>query len=358
MMRAFGIGMALAIVVGASVAAEDWPEYRGKVRLGVWTETGILDKFPETGLSVTWRTPIKNGYAGPSVAGGRVFVTDSRRTTGNKAVERLVALDEATGRVLWTDEWNADYAGLEMTFAIGPRATPTVDGDRVYALGTMGTLVAADTATGRVIWEKDFIRDFNASIPSWGMSAAPLVDGDRLIAIVGGEPNAKVMALNTFTGQEIWRALSSDWEPGYNAPIIVEAAGVRQLIIWHPRAISALDPVTGKVHWEVPYEVDMGMTIASPVQSGPYLLVSSFYNSSRMLKLDQARPGATLMWKGDNESVQSLINTPVIQGDYIYGVSQGSLGCWELATGRRVWSSRELMSSCYSPPPLKLRRIR
>ena len=194
------------------------------------------------------------------------------------------------------------------------------------------------------------MRDFDASVPSWGMSAAPLVDGDRLIALVGGEPNAKVMAFNKHTGEEMWRALSSDWEPGYNQPTIITHAGVRQLIIWHPRAISSLDPVTGKIYWEVPSEVDMGMTVATPVHSGSHLLVTSFYNGARMLKLDNDKPGASMLWAGKSNSevatdaIHSTISTPVIDGNYIYGVdSHGELRCLELATGKRVWESMALV---------------
>ena len=335
-MRKALLGLLIAGVVaaGARVAAEDWPEWRGRGRLGVWTETGLLEKFPDTGLRVAWRTAIHGGYAGPAVAGGRVFVTDVRRVSGSRMIERAVALDEANGRILWTREWEADYSGLETIFAVGPRATPTVDGNRVYVIGTMGDLLALDVGDGRVLWQKDFVKDFDASVPSWGMTSAPLVDGDRLIAVVGGEPNAKVMAFDKLTGDEIWRALSSDWEPGYNQPIIIEAARTRQLIIWHPRAVSSLNPATGAVYWEVPYEVDLGMTVATPVHSGAYLLVSSFYNSARMLKLDEAAPAAALAWRGDNESISALIATPVIDGKYIYGMSSGELACWELETGK------------------------
>ena len=330
--------------------ADDWPEWRGRGRLGVWNETGIVDTFPAGGLPVRWRTPIHAGYAGPSVSGGRVFVTDSRRIRANRAMERALALDEATGKMLWTHEWEADYTGLQLIYAIGPRATPTVDGDRVYVLGAMGRLAALESSTGRVVWQKDFVRDYNAQVPSWGMASAPLVDGDRLIAVVGGEPNAKVMAFNKFTGDEIWRALSSDWEPGYNQPTIIEAAGARQLIIWHPRAISALDPPSGRILWEVPSEVDMGMTVATPVRSGSFLLVTSFYNGARMLRLDLTRPGAAMLWSGksssevDTDTIHSTISTPVIDGDYIYGIdSHGELRCLELATGRRVWESMALI---------------
>jgi outer membrane protein assembly factor BamB len=342
--------LSAVILTNAESSGDDWPEWRGAGRLGVWNETGILEAFPASGLKPLWRTPIQAGYAGPSVAAGRVFLTDSRRTQANRAIERALAIDERTGAVLWTQEWPADYTGQQLIYAIGPRATPTVDGDRVYVLGAMGRMLALEAATGTIVWQKDFVRDFAASVPSWGMAAAPLVDGDRLIALVGGEPNAKVVAFNKHTGAEVWRALSSDWEPGYNQPIIITHAGVRQLIIWHPRAISSLDPVTGKIYWEVPSEVDMGMTVATPVHSGSHLLVTSFYNGARMLKLDDHRPAAAMLWAGksnsevDTDAIHSTISTPVIDGNYIYGIdSHGELRCLEVATGKRVWESMALV---------------
>ena len=117
-------------------------------RLAVWNETGLVDRFPEAGLTVTWRVPVHAGYSGPAVAGGRVFVTDARRTSGSRVIERALALDEHTGKILWSREWETNYSGLEMTFALGPRATPTVDGDRVYVLGAMGNLLALDVKDG------------------------------------------------------------------------------------------------------------------------------------------------------------------------------------------------------------------
>ena len=354
--RRVHLGAWIAVLLVSAVAgvfAEDWPEWRGKGRLGVWNDSGLLERFPDGGLHETWRTSINAGYSGPSVADGRVFVTDSRRTQVNRAVERALAIDEKTGKILWTKEWETDYTGLQLVYAIGPRATPTVDGDRVYVLGTMGQLFALDVKTGRVLWQKDFVKDFDASIPSWGMTGAPLVDGDRLICLVGGEPNAKVMALNKLTGEEIWRSLSSDWEPGYGQPTIIEAGGVRQLIIWEPRGINGLDPATGKVYWTVAHLVQMGMTIATPIRSGPYLFVTSQYGGAQMMKLDENKPGATRLWRGAGESdrdypspdsLDSVISTPVIDGDYLYGVDgHGQLRCLQLSTGKQVWETRVLL---------------
>ena len=182
--------LACALAFGMAPAhAEDWPEWRGAGRMGVWTETGILERFPDSGLKVRWRTPVRAGYAGPAVAGGRVFVVDAQRSLESMAVvERAVALDEETGAVLWTREWTTDYTGLIFTWAVGPRATPTVDGDRVYVLGAAGILYCLDAETGDVIWRKDYKADYDAELPAWGMAGAPLVDGDLLICLVGGIP--------------------------------------------------------------------------------------------------------------------------------------------------------------------------
>src|SRR5712691_5675340 len=137
----------------AALSAEDWPEWRGKGRVGIWNETGILEKFPEKGLKVLWRTPIKEGYAGPSVADGRVFITDFVRAKGPRGTERVFCLDEKTGRVLWLHEWDADYRGIG--WENGTHATPTVDGDRVYVLGSAGMLLAFNVKTGDILWKKD-----------------------------------------------------------------------------------------------------------------------------------------------------------------------------------------------------------
>jgi outer membrane protein assembly factor BamB len=329
----------------ASLYADDWPEWRGKGRLGVWNESGILDQFPKDGLTIQWRTPINGGFAGPSVADGRVFVTDFTRALNTKGSERILCLDENTGRVLWTQKWDADYIGLMDTYAIGPRATPTVDGDRVYVLGAKGALVCLKVKTGEIVWKHDYVKDYDTQVPTWGMTGAPVVDGDRLIALVGGAGNAKVMAFDKRTGKEIWRALSSEHEePGYAQPIIFEAAGMRQLILWHPLAVVSLDPATGKVNWSQPFKVHNNVNLATPVMHDSRLLISSFYNGS--LLLDLSKPQATKLWQGksdseiDTDGLHSLVSTPVFDGDYIYGVcGYGQFRCLRAKTGERVWES-------------------
>ena len=353
-MRRFAIVtfVAAGVVFGATHAqADDWPQWRGAGRLAVWSETGIVDRFPDSGLKVAWRTPVRSGFAGPAVADGRVFVLDWREDPESRTLdgtERLVALDEETGAVLWTHEWATSYRMLQASYAIGPRATPTVDGDRVYAVGASGALRCVDAASGELIWSRNYIDDYDTSVATWGVASAPLVDGDRLIAIVGGEPDALVVAFDKRTGAELWRAVEVVGEMGYGQPVIYEAGGVRQLIVWHAAALASLDPETGETYWEEPWEVGAGMSVATPVRDGDYLLVSQFYYGSMMMRLDTDRPSASVLWKGasrsempdETDGLHALITTPIVAAGHVYGVgSYGELRGLDARTGERLWMS-------------------
>jgi outer membrane protein assembly factor BamB len=271
-----------------------------------------------------------------------VFVTDFEKGAGSSGTERLLCLDEKTGKVLWTREWNADYRGI--SYGYGPRATPTVDGDRVYVTGASGILHCLNSRTGEVIWRKDYAKDYGTQLPGWGIAGAPLVDGERLVVIAGGRPDALVVALEKTTGKEVWRALAPGEDMGYAQPVIVGTGGARQLIVWHPEAVYSLDPASGKLFWQQPMRVNFGMTVATPVVSEGRLLVSSFYNGSLLLELDGVR--SRVLWKGKSDSeistdgLHAVVNTPVIDGDFIYGIcSYGQFRCLRLSTGERVWET-------------------
>jgi outer membrane protein assembly factor BamB len=353
--------LALSIALtDQAVHADDWPQWLGPQRDGVWRESGIIEKFPEKGPRVRWRTPIGEGYSGPAVADGKVYITDrvlpqgianpdnpfgrKQRVQGK---ERVLCLDEKTGKILWTHEYDCPY---QVSYAAGPRTTPVVQGDRVWTLGTMGDLLCLDTRDGKVIWSKNFPKEYEVDVPMWGFAAHPLLDGDRLICLVGGMGSVAV-AFHKDTGKEIWRALSAG-EPGYAPPMIYDFAGKRQLIIWHPEAVNSLNPETGEVYWKVPFGkmgLKAGLAIPTPRLQGDLLFVTAFYDGPLMLKLDGNKPGASVLWRGNSRSempdktdgLHSIMSTPFIKDGHIYGVcSYGELRCLKLDTGERVWSTR------------------
>lgn len=328
----------------------DWPQWLGPQRDGVWRETGIVEKFPAGGPPVRWRTPIGAGYSGPAVAGGRVYVMDRLlvKQTGqnfNRGVipgnERVLCLNEADGKMLWQHEYDCPY---DISYPAGPRVTPIVQDGKVFTVGSEGNLFCLNADTGKVIWSRNYQRDYNAQSPLWGFSSNPLLDGQKLICLVRG-PGTTVVAFDKDTGKEIWRALSAK-EPGYCPPVIFEAGGKRQLIVWHPEALNSLDPETGKVYWSIPCTARSGMTIATPRRSGDWLFVSSFYNGPLMVRLAADQPAASVVWRGlsqnerNTDKLHAVICTPFLEDGYIYGVcSYGQFRCLKADTGERVWET-------------------
>lgn len=335
-------------ILVAPARGDDWPQWLGPQRDSVWREAGLLDRFPESGLRVQWRAPLGLGYAGPAVAGGKVFVMDyvlrSGKVTNNasgvdrlEGTERVLCLDARTGRTLWKFEYDRPYA---FSFGGGPRCTPTVDGQRVYALGAEGNLSCLDTRTGKLVWSKDFVKEYGATTPFWGVSAHPLVAGDLLYCVVGG-PGSVAVAFDKHTGREVWRALSAE-QQGYCPPTMIEHGGRKQLLIWHGDSLNSLDPDTGKVFWSVPLKPSFGMAIAAPRKLGSYLFASGFGEAGVLLKLDDARPAADVVWRGTaNNAVYSGNATPFLEDGMIYGcdISTGALMGVRLEDGRRLWQT-------------------
>ena len=251
----FRIQLALLAAIGLAGAiarADDWPQWLGPQRDAVWREAGILKEFPAGDLPVRWRTKIGAGYSGPAVANGRVYITDRLLAPGVQnptnqferspvhGVERVLCLDEVDGRIVWRHEYECPYT---VSYPAGPRTTPVVAGDKVYTLGTEGDLLCLNAATGKIVWSRNFKQDYHMNSPVWGFAANPLLDGNKLICLVGGTSNV-VVACDKETGRELWHALSAK-EPGYSSPIIIEVAGKRQLIVWSPEELAALNPATG-----------------------------------------------------------------------------------------------------------------
>jgi len=339
----------LALILGGLSAgmasrcrADEWPQWRGPQRDGVWREDGLIQKFAGAQIALRWKAPVANGYSGPTVAEGRVYVTD--RLVEPKQVERVHCFDWESGGKLWTHSYDCRYE--KVSYQDGPRAAVSIDEGRAFALGTMGHLHCLDAATGDVLWARDLNREYRIVMPIWGIAASPLVDGDRVIVQIGGSDGACIVAFDTQSGEEIWKAL--DDRASYAAPIIVEEGGQRVLVCWTGDHVAGLVPETGRVLWKHPFQpTRMVIGIATPVYDRQRLFVTSFYDGSLMLRLGMKARSAEPMWRrlGPDEKqtdgLHSIISTPLIQGEHVYGVdSYGELRCLDAASGDRIWEDR------------------
>ncbi len=352
------LALAAGVAVVGPAAAADWPQWLGPKRDAVWEERGLLTAFPAGGPPVVWRQPAGEGYAGPAVAGGRLFVTD--RLAGKPGPdtpkgtlpgrERVRCLNAADGTTVWEHVYDCPY--VRVSYPSGPRTTPVVAGGRVYTLGTMGDLLCLDAATGKVVWAKNFVRDFKAPVPAWGWSAHLLLDKRTLYALVGGAGQA-VVAFDPATGDTKWKALSSK-EVCYAPPVLTEAGGTTQLVVWLSDAVHSLNPADGKVYWSEKHPAEgevmrPAVSIITPKRAGDKLLVSSFYHGTLALELAKDKPAATVAWRSKNsypkpiDGLNAVMTSLLVKDGHVYGIAgMGELVCQKLDTGEVVRTGNEV----------------
>lgn len=341
----FLIAISMASGPAFRAFADDWPQWRGPHRDGVWRETGIIKKFEKPQIDIKWRVAIGSGYAGPTVAGGGVFVTD--RVVEPKQIERIHCFDESTGSLRWTHAYDCNYSGVQ--YDAGPRASVHVENGRAYSLGSMGHLFSLDAVTGKVIWQKDLNAEYAINMPIWGISAAPVIEGGLIIAQIGGDGDACLVAFDKTTGAEAWRALSDT--PSYAAPIVIDQAGKRVLVCYTGENVVGLDPQTGRGYWSYPFPATrMAIGIATPVLHRDMLFMTNFFDGSLLLKLGKKKTTVKKVWMRAGESekktdgLHSIMSTPYLKGKYAYGIdSYGELRCLDLRNGDRVWENLDVV---------------
>ena len=335
------LGLSLLANLTSATRADDWPQWRGPQRDGVWREEGVIDgKFPADGLKVRWRADVASGYSGPTVADGRVYVTD--RVTRPQQQERIHCFDSQSGKRIWSHVYDCVYT---ISYEAGPRAAVSVEAGRAYALGAMGHLHCLDAATGEIHWRRDLNEEYKIGqrMPIWGIAGAPLLASNLVILHLGGSDGAGVIALDRQTGDEVWRALED--QASYSAPILIKQAGQPVVVCWTGDSVAGMSLQEGKVLWRHPFPPSrMPIGIATPLVKDDMLFVTSFYDGALMLRLLQDRPAVEVVWRKvgpdeqDTEALHSIISTPIWLGDYIYGVdSYGELRCLRAATGERIW---------------------
>jgi len=335
--------MLLLVIVFLSVNAfsQDWPDWRGANRDGIWEEHEVVGEFASDTLTPRWSQAIGPGYSGPTVAQGRVFVSD--RVEKPAQAERVLCFDEESGALLWEHQYACVYENIG--YQAGPRASVVIREGKAYSLGAMGHLFCFEAKRGEVLWQRDLNKEYRIDMPIWGIASTPLVVDDQLIVQVSGSEGAGVVCFNRHSGEEAWRSL--DDRAGYSAPILIEKAGNRVVVNWTEHSLSGLDPESGQVYWRIPWTTGSGMSIATPVLYKDHIFVSAFYSGSLLVKLGEGYTTAEKEGQRSGESerktdaLHCVMNTPVILDDHIYGVdSYGELRCLEFYTGDRVWEDQ------------------
>jgi outer membrane protein assembly factor BamB len=322
--------------LGTNAQADDWPQWRGLQRDAICHEQGLLETFPASGAKVRWRVPIGPGHASPIVAKGRVYVVDAELAKP-QAWEQIHCFDENSGEHLWTHREEVKIAAgfFEEGTKLHPCSTPLVTDGMLVMLTSTGTVVCLDAATGVMIWKKDIGQDSRLAQLA-EVTTCPLVEGGFVIIAIGGKPGGCVVALDLRTGEEAWRALDDPCT--FSSPIVVTAGGQRQFIVWTPKAVTSLDPHTGKVWWREALSTGEDYTAATPVCTGELLLISGL-----MLRLQSERPGATIVWpetRSVSRRVLSNVCVPAILGDAVYGGKMnGHLVGLDAHSGEALWET-------------------
>ena len=240
--------------VQSQSTTNDWPQWLGPDRNGEWSEQGIVETIPDEGLDVAWRVPINGGYTSPSISGDRLVVMDwikdevtedSKRQAGViEGTERVLCLNTADGEQVWQHEYDSTY---QVSYPGGPRCSPLIEDERVYTLGTMGQFICFNINTGEIIWQKNLAERYSAKPPVWGFASHPMIVGELIYCTVGGEGSG-VVAMNKFTGAEVWKNLTAE-EIGYAPPVLMQSSeGQQQLVVWYDVAIVGLDLNLSLIH--------------------------------------------------------------------------------------------------------------
>ncbi|MES2598342.1 MAG: PQQ-binding-like beta-propeller repeat protein [Verrucomicrobiota bacterium] len=328
-----------AMILAARMAhADDWPQFRGPNRDAVWQETNIIQTFPKAGLVVRWRVPVGYGLSSPVVAQGRVYLIDAELKKP-KAQERVHCWDEKTGASLWTHVYDVTYPdwAFDAQQMTGPNSTVIVQDSKLFAIGATGQLLCLDAVKGAVLWERQLTADYGLESFS-GITPSLLIEGNLLTLVIGGKPDACVVALEKSTGKEVWRALSDKWT--HSSPIVINAGGQRQLIVWTPDSATALNPATGETWWRQELTVaGLLATVPTPVLKDDLLLFSGM-----MLQLDAAKPTMKVLWPTKLTGTQRILSQssiPIILGDHVFSgkMPGGKLVCLEALTGKQVWET-------------------
>ncbi|MGM0492712.1 MAG: PQQ-binding-like beta-propeller repeat protein [Armatimonadota bacterium] len=313
------------LTVAAAVFAADWPVWLGPNQDGTAPDTGINKDWNNNPPEKLWQVQMHDGgYAGPSVADGKVFIIDHE---GQQDVVR--AIDLETG----DDVWECRYNDLEKANYGFSRSTPVYHDGRLYTVSFKGNVACIDAETGEIVWGVNMPGKFGGVRPTWGYAMSALIDGDRLIIVPGGE-NACVAALDRMTGEVIWTGGGSDI-PGYATPVKATIEGTSQYVVFTGKSVIGVDVEDGSLLWRVPWETSHDVNAATPIVSGNHVFITSNYKRGCAV-ITVGENGADITW--ETKGMWSHFNTPVYHDGYLYGPSNPNLVCLDPSNGEQVWT--------------------
>jgi outer membrane protein assembly factor BamB len=323
----------LALLQPISAQAPEWFQWRGPNRDGHSAETGLLKEWPAGGPPQVWRTTgAGTGFSSFSSSNGRLFTLGARGST-----EYVIAFDAASGKRLW-EVPNGQRFRNEM--GDGPRSTPTVEGDRVYAFGGTGELTCLDAPSGKKIWGVSVVQAFGGNTPYWGYSESPLIVGDRIILNAGGR-RASIVAINKLDGKTLWQNHSDG--AGYSSPMLLRTGSLQQVVFFTGERALAVDPRDGRLLWTYSRASNNTANVATPVVRGNKVFVSSGYGTgAALLEVKAAGNIASAQEIYFTRDMRNHHASSVVVGDHIYGFSDSILTALKFDTGEMAWRDRSV----------------
>ena len=320
---------ACLLTLAPILAGADWPQWRGPNQDGISEETGLAESWPENGPEVLWRLPIKGGFSSISVADGIAYTM-----AGTEEGEFVVAIDAEKGSEVWKTRIGDLFVDEE--YGSGPRATPTVDGDRVYAFGGTGALACLDAKSGELQWGFNVVEKFETENAEYGASASTVIVGDKLIVVAGKSDGKSLVCLDKKSGETIWTAL--DDKAGYATPLLTQVGDVALLAVFTAEGLVGIGLEDGKEFWRHPWETTMDQHTATPIEHDGKVFISTRNSTGSALfqmSLDDGTPKAELVWESRN--MKNYLSTCVLLDGHLYGFNATRLTCMDFETGDSNW---------------------
>jgi outer membrane protein assembly factor BamB len=325
-----------AALLSCTAFAADWPQWRGPERSGISQETGLLSEWPKEGPKVRWIVKdLGTGYSSPVVSKGIVY---TQTTQGNE--EFAVALSEKTGKKIWTEKIGVVGKNEGPQYP-GTRATPTVDGDKIYCLSSDGELVCL-TRDGKKVWEKNIRKEFKGEVGKWAYTESVLVDGDHVICTPGGS-EATLAALKKDTGEVVWKsAVPGGDVADYASIMIVEAGGRKQYVQYMRKALVGVDAKTGKFLWSYDRTQDQGASILTPIVAGNKVFVSGSRKGGGLVALSAEGDGVAAKEIYFDKAIAPSTGGAILYKGHLYGTAGVNMFCADFETGKVKWTDRSV----------------